>query len=182
MIVLFEGVDGGGKSTLLKRLLKTFPNSEELEWPGRRDNIRDFLVESKDFIYKHKDKVNSSNLYFVDRCGLGEFIYGPLMEGREMATTEEYADIFKNWLKGKLIILCINPNAYKLAIERGEDGPAKEEQFHKYISAAYRNLGNGNKLHLLGYDFTKDPQEYERIVGAILSHRLVEVMNYDIVE
>ena len=38
MIVLFEGVDGGGKTTLIKRLLETFPDAEEIEWPGRRDD------------------------------------------------------------------------------------------------------------------------------------------------
>lgn len=180
MIVLFEGVDGGGKSTLLKRLLETFPGSQELEWPGKKGRTpKEFLRDAKEFIDTNADKVNDSKLYFVDRCGLGEFIYAPLVEGREMSNLDEYAAVFKNWLKGKLLILCINPDAHKLAIERGEDGPAQDPQFHKYITAGYKALANGTGLHLLGYNFQKDPEQYEAIVGAILAHRVVEVVQYD---
>ncbi len=179
MIVLFEGVDGGGKSTLIKRLLETFPGSQELEWPGRKKrSTEEFLEAANSFIEEHKDKANDGRLYCVDRCGLGEFIYGPLI-GREMATTSKYVEVFKDFLKGKLLVLCINPDAHKLAIERGEDGPAKDPQFHKYISAGYKALANGTGLHLLGYNFQKDPEQYEGIVGAILAHRVVEVMQDD---
>lgn len=180
MIVLFEGVDGGGKTTLLSRLLKTFPGSQELEWPGKKNRTpAQFLEAANSFIEEHKDKVNDSKLYFVDRCGLGEFIYGPLTEGRVMSNLDEYSKVFKGWLKDKLLIVCMNPDAHKLAIERGEDGPAKDPQFHKYITAGYRALANGTGLHLLGYNFQKDPEQYEAVVGAILAHRVVEVMRND---
>ena len=174
MIVLFEGVDGGGKTTTLARLKKTFPDSEELEWPGRRDLPETFLHDAKHFIEEHKDKVNSGKLYFVDRCGLGEFIYGPL-QGRCMSSTKEYAEIFQNWLKDKLIVICINPDAHKLAIQRGEEGPAKDPEFHKLIVEGYRSLTNGTGLHIIGYNWQKEGQ-YETLVGAILAHRVVEVM------
>lgn len=175
MIVLFEGVDGGGKTTTLARLKETFPESKELEWPGRKARTtKEFLEASKSFIEEHKDKVNDGNLYFVDRCGLGEFMYGPLM-GRDMATTEEYKGVFKDWLKDKLIIICVNPKAHERAVKRGEDGPAKEAGFHKMVTEGYKNLCNGTGLHIIGYNWEVEGQ-YEALVGAILAHRVVEVM------
>lgn len=179
MIVLFEGVDGGGKTTLIKRLLETFPDAEEIEWPGRRDDPKDFLDSCKKFIEENKEKENSGKLYFLDRCGIGEFLYGPLTKDRKMATISEYAEVFQNWLKGKLLIVCLNQDAHKLAIERGEDGPAKDATFHSYVTAGYRTLANGSGLHILGYNFKRDPEAYQTVVGAILSHRLIEVLQYD---
>lgn len=175
MIVLFEGVDGGGKTTLLSKLKKTFPGSKELEWPGRQDSPQKFLETAKAFIEEHKDKEDSGTLYFLDRCGIGEFLYAPITEGREMAKTSEYAAVFKDWLRNKLIVICINPDAHKLAVERGEDGPAKDPTIHRYISEGYRNLTNGTGLHIIGYNFQKEGQ-YEGIVGAILAHRVVEIL------
>lgn len=179
MIVLFEGVDGGGKTTLIKRLLKTFPDAEEIEWPGRRNDPNEFVKSCKEFLESIKDKENDGKLYFLDRCGIGEFLYGPITPGRKMAKTSEYAEVFKKWLKGKLLIICINQDAHKLAIERGEDGPAKDKTFHNYVSAGYRALANGSGLHIIGYNFKNDPQAYDNIVGTILAHRVIEVLQYD---
>lgn len=178
MIVLFEGVDGGGKTTLIKRLKETFPDAEELEWPGRRDDPEEFLKSCKTFIETHADKVDDGKVYFLDRCGIGEFLYGPITKGRKLAKTSEYAAIFKDWLKGKLLVVCMNQEAHKLAIERGEDGPAKDPVIHKYISAGYRALANGSGLHIIGYNFKNDPQAYDNIVGTILAHRVIEVLQY----
>lgn len=179
MVVLFEGVDGGGKTTLIKRLLETFPDAEEIEWPGRRDDPQEFLKSCKNFIEENKDKENDGKLYFLDRCGIGEFLYGPLTKGRQMAKVSEYAEVFQKWLRGKLLVICINQDAHQLAIERGEDGPAKDKQFHDYVSAGYRALANGSGLHILGYNFKRDPEAYNNIVGAILAHRVIEVLQYD---
>lgn len=178
MIVFFEGVDGGGKTTLLQQLKKTFPDAEELIWPGRRDDPQEFLETAKKFIEENKDKVDDGKLYFMDRCGLGEFLYGPLTKGRKMAKTSEYAEVFKDFLKGKLVIVCLNPDAHDLAMKRGEDGPAADETFHKYVTIGYKALSNGTGLHLIGYNWQMEGH-YEMVVGAILAHRVLEVMKYD---
>ena len=179
MIVLFEGVDGGGKTTLIKRLLETFPDAEEIEWPGRKFDGQEFVKSCKEFLKTIKDKEDDGKLYFLDRCGLGEFLYAPLSKGRKMAKTSEYAEVFKNWLKGKLLIICINGEAHKLAVERGEDGPAQDPTFHEYVSCGYKALANGTGLHIMGYNFKLDPQAYNNVVGAILAHRVLEVLQYD---
>jgi hypothetical protein len=176
MIVFLEGVDGGGKTELMKKLLKTFPGSTEIEWPGRQESPEGFMATAMKFYEEHKDKFDAPELYFMDRCGIGEFFYGPLQPGRKLVKASEYAKFFKPWLARHLTIVCLNPDAHKLAMERGEDGIAKDPEIHKMVFAGYALAAQTGLISNIIYNW-KEPKAFETVIGAILAQRLAEVMH-----
>lgn len=79
MLIVLEGVDGAGKSTLTDRLLSTLPDHSTKRLhcgPLKGDPMRAYELPLRDY-------VPGGNEHIVcDRWHVGELVYGPLYRGR----------------------------------------------------------------------------------------------------
>lgn len=175
MLVIFEGVDGSGKTTVIKKLKEKF-GWEEIIWPGKQENPTKFIKMVKKFTEDHVVEINDNRVYLMDRGGVGEILYGTLENRLSSTTPIAYKPLVDLWEKC-VFVYCRNDNAYDNAIRRGEDGITKKEEIHGIISSAYHEamgymISDGNSIY---YNYEND-DAFENLVSEILAKNLSRVM------
>lgn len=111
MLITVEGVDGSGKSTLVKQLCKYGVIHLAGENPFTRDSVVDIIK-----IIEIASK--SNQLYVFDRSFITDIVYR-FIDYKECAkyTLE---DLYKFCKYTDIIIYCDNENAFENAMRRGE--------------------------------------------------------------
>lgn len=127
MLVLLEGADGSGKSTLYERLRENFKYNFIKGLP--RDDSGHFLW--------WKRHIESPYVYFIDRGFISELVYRPIKDDAEPnITLEEIGNLCSRNL---FIIYCKNKNAYANMKLRGDDYITNEKE-HKQVVQKYEHV------------------------------------------
>lgn len=146
MIVYFEGVDGSGKSTIIKKLQDEF-GYDVVTPPQRTDDKRKEYIAWEDFISSYKDKV-----VLCDRGFISEFVYRLVDYKITFLTLELFVKLLTNCK----IVHCISPTSFTDAQERGEDNIVTFEQ-HKRIEQLYFDtmsmINKFTKMPILTFDW-----------------------------
>lgn len=156
MLIILEGPDGSGKSTLCKSLCENL-NFKNVVPPirtiGNQYNIWYNLIYGLCI---------SDEYYVMDRCFLSELIYRSIK--KDFSANISFTDI-SELLKlfgsnSRLhLVFCENNNAYNFAMNRGEDYVTNKGQ-HQDITNAYKFLKNVltvfTTISIITYDFEKD--------------------------
>ena len=128
MIIILEGPDGSGKTTLAEQIHKqtgyqllhrTQPKSEE-DKQRMMDEYIQVLKSGKNVI--------------MDRCWYSEMVYGPIMRDASVITYPQMYSLERLAAKyGAIIIYCTAAPAtlWKRCIRRGEDYITDRETFDK---------------------------------------------------
>ena len=119
MIIIIEGPDGSGKTTLANKLAKrtgymllhrSQPKSEE---------------EKKKMMAEYLQVIDSGENVIMDRCWYSEMVYGPVMRDASVISYPEMYELEKRICKkgGGIIIYCTDrPDVlWNRCQERGED-------------------------------------------------------------
>lgn len=134
MIIIVEGPDGSGKSTLVKQICEKL-KYEELKciprnYPGQYSLWNVFLSNC----------TNSGKNYVIDRCFISELIYRCCMEDSyPNITMSRIVDLLYN--HKVLYIFCENEHSFTNAIQRGETYVTNKNK-HDAIVKAYNLLFN----------------------------------------
>lgn len=136
MIIIIEGPDGSGKTTLAEQLSKqtgypvvhrTQPKSEE---------------EKKQMMQSYIDTIKAGRNCIFDRCWYSEMVYGPIMRDASVISYPEMYVIERMLAKkGALIIHCTDePDVlWQRATKRGEDY-IRDYGIHVDICEAFEEL------------------------------------------
>ena len=148
MFVLVEGIDGSGKSTLVKEL----SNYYTVVAPKRND--KEMFLSLKLFY--------SDEVMVFDRSILSDMVYR-IFDGEEPDCS--IFDIMRV-LEHSIIIYCKNKNSYKKSIERGEDNIIDKKDSKK-LSQIYDTIFSMFKVYrmcdnILEYDYEKDEPDIVR--------------------
>lgn len=150
MLIIVEGPDGSGKSTLVKKLTEL--NYVEIKTIYRSNN------EYNIWKVLLKELTNSSINYVMDRCFISEWIYRCLK--KDVKPTLSLQDILNlcNNTNFKFVF-CKNDNAYKNAKKRGETyitSKKEHDTLCKYYDFVNDTLCLFTECDVLVYDYTKD--------------------------
>lgn len=118
MIIILEGPEGAGKSTLAKQLSKQ-TGFEIVHRSKPKDE-----EEKKQMLQHYIDAIKQNKNMIWDRCWYSEMVYGPIMRDAAFITTQQMYELETLLAKtGALIIYCTDvPHLlWKRATERGED-------------------------------------------------------------
>lgn len=138
MIIIIEGPDGAGKTTLANKIQKqtgymllhrSQPKTEE-EKAKMMDEYLSVLRSGKNCI--------------MDRCWYSEMVYGPVMRDAAYISYPQMYELEKQLARvGGLIIHCTGPmqTLWKRCLTRGEDYIVDKETFTK-IYKGYDTLMN----------------------------------------
>lgn len=118
MVIIIEGPDGSGKTTLANKIAKqtgyillhrTQPKSEE---------------EKKNMMTEYLQVIKAGKNVVMDRCWYSEMVYGPVMRDNSVISYPEMYELEKLLCrKGGLIIYCTDkPDVlWRRCQERGEE-------------------------------------------------------------
>ena len=157
MVILLEGADGAGKSTLYEKLKKSlnhkyeFINHLDRDKPGHR--------------HWWKDKIDSDTVYVIDRGFLSEIIYRPIkLDKVPNISLYDLTDLCTDKL---LILYCKTDRQLTDMLYRGDDYIDSAE--HAFVTNAYDVVINILKLfthsRVLHYDWTKD--DYDLLINKL---------------
>jgi thymidylate kinase len=166
-VVILEGPDGGGKTTLAKRLINEgFEYRHEGPPPPEMDRVAHYLRILHDSVESGKNIVH-------DRLWLGERIYGPIARGVDKLG-DEGQRLFERLHRSKSIhqYIC-TPNIgaaranYRIKISEADDFLKSTEKWEK-VYTNYVSWLKSNPVMAQLYDYTLD-SNHDRIVSEIFS-------------
>ena len=146
MIMIVEGIDASGKSTLVKKLAKSYRTTNVLhfEFPQGSDNQERALWQKAQFDLLFKTMSTFNNRFQVlilDRSHIGERVWGPLYRGLDVSYLDE---LEKNYSHLDVKIICMTADEKDVLQrhdERGEKYPGYNinEISEKLIEACHSN-------------------------------------------
>lgn len=145
MIVLIEGNEGSGKTTLINSLL----------------NKTDICVLklSRNFKYSYElyvGLVKSKGTYIFDRSFITDLVYRMWDHQKGDMTFSQIGYLVDNYFKNIKIVFCENKNSWENAKVRGEDF-IKNEESHKLIDDNFFRIKNllesFTEIQCMTYDY-----------------------------
>lgn len=136
MIIIIEGPDGAGKTTLANYL------SKQLGYPIKHRSKPKTEEEKQQMSQSYIDDIKSNQNIIWDRCFYSEMVYGPIMRDQSyisMAQMHEMEQMLK--FTGALVIYCTDEtwNLWERCNTRGETYITSVEQIDA-IKTAYDKL------------------------------------------
>lgn len=106
MIIIVEGPDGAGKTTLCEQLLASIPGStlKHFGAPATKEEALNYYKVYVDLLKNH----DRSKVLIIDRCWYSDMVYGPVMRGTQ-EMSQEYADMLAGMVVacgGGMILYC----------------------------------------------------------------------------
>lgn len=149
MIIIIEGNDGTGKSTLAENLANSLTGYTIIHRTHLTDTPKSELAMIyRDLLLKH------TNIIF-DRAWYSEMAYGPVFRGESCISTEDMHKLEELLhALGGFVVYCHSENAYKRACERGEDYIQNYDQWMR-VNMNYNEIfkNTEHKAVILEYGF-----------------------------
>lgn len=118
MIIIIEGPDGSGKTTLAEKL------SRQTGYPVVHRSQPKTEEEKKQMLASYLGAIETGKNIIFDRCWYSEMVYGPVMRDESVISYPEMYFIEEKLTKhGALIIYCTDKpkTLWRRATKRGED-------------------------------------------------------------
>ena len=149
MIIIIEGNDGTGKTTLANDLAKTLHGYKVIHRTHLTDTPKSELAMIyRDLLLKH------TNIIF-DRAWYSEMAYGPVFRGESCISIEDMHRLEELLhALGGFVVYCHSENAYERACERGEDYVQNYDQWMR-VNMNYNEIfkNTEHKAVILEYGF-----------------------------
>ena len=110
MIILVEGNEGTGKTTLINQIIKEMP-MVYVKYPKEVKRTNHMYM---DFIGMNQDII-------LDRSFISDMVYRSWDKNDTQMTLVEIANLFAQWYNSIKIIFCHNYKAFEKSMSRGED-------------------------------------------------------------
>ena len=161
-VVILEGCDGSGKTTLAGALTRRRGYSYSVVKTGPPVPGYDVAVAYLDEIYAALARLGRT---LFDRLHLGEKIYGPLLRGEDRMGRDGLATIERVMATHDVsLIICCPPWDTLVASWRSKDDLLKNETQVRHVYDAY--LCEAVRLGITPYDWTA-PNAEEILKGLI---------------
>ena len=149
MIIIIEGNDGTGKSTLAENLANSLTGYTIIHRTHLTDTPKSELAMIyRDLLLKH------TNIIF-DRAWYSEMAYGPVFRGESCISIEDMYRLEELLhALGGFVVYCHSENAYERACERGEDYVQNYDQWMR-VNMNYNEIfkRTEHKAVILEYGF-----------------------------
>jgi len=171
-MIVVEGPDGSGKTTLIKEIQTQFPVTVA---PRVVSKDAEAMVDLVQWVEENNQKLDQGVVYDRHRL-ISEPIYGPVLRSQTEAGFEDIhwmtAQMRLFYAKKPVLIYCLPPRGIVKAnafsdddnrVVQGEDGRTLERIYDLYVARAAVDIGT-SRAYL--YDYTQ-PGALRGIMGTI---------------
>ena len=169
MLIIVEGVDGSGKTTLIKELanrleelninysidtealINTKPNTEN-------------RVSSGVLVFNMLYMINANAVYICDRSPISDIIYRTFDDYNVVINLSLLFELWQDHKSNMIMIHCDTAKSLELLTKRGDNNKIAFEK-HKEIKYLYSQIMP--LFNSLKYDFTTDNEFVNNIVSQI---------------
>lgn len=138
MIIILEGVDGAGKSTLAKQM------SEEYNMPIHHFSYPKTEEEKANMFQMYADAIHEYGNGIFDRCWYSEMVYGPMLREKSCISWEQMIELEKLLASngGGLLVHCTAPfeTIWNRFETRGDDYIKQDRATLQQLHARYDRL------------------------------------------
>lgn len=156
MIIIIEGPDGAGKTTLVKKLLAEHPSATQVHFgaPASDKEAYDYYLVYAQAILDTSD----TDLVLFDRSWYSDAVYGPIMRGRvEMSTIHiKLLEALAKQHGGAHVIYCTAPLnvLWRRCNVRGETYVTSKDTLEQ-LRATYETVMSECGLPVIRYDTSR---------------------------
>lgn len=164
MVIIIEGLDGVGKTTIAKKI------AEKYNYEYIKESYTDDCKQKEKRVVEMLQRVLSGNNYIYDRTTLiDDFVYSAL--NKKESTLVDYIDIIDDILsRCKIFYLVIDEAVRKKRFENRGDEYITNDMIDQ-LRSNYENFFNEKKfnpvLYLLGEDSERDADGIMEVVKTI---------------
>lgn len=150
MIIILEGPDGGGKSTLAAQL------SRQTKYPIARYSYPKTAEEKEQMMQMYVQAIKEAKNVIFDRSWYSELVYGPVMRnGHVLSYPQMYALEEMLAKKGAVLIYCTaSPEVlWRRCMARGEDYVTDQETFIGICKAYDELMSVPHHIPVVKYEY-----------------------------
>lgn len=150
MIIIIEGPDGSGKTTLAEKL------SKQTGYPVVHRSQPKSEEEKLQMLREYVDAIDAGKNVIFDRCWYSEMAYGPVMRDESVITYPEMYLLEEKLARhGALIIYCTDKprTLWRRATKRGEDYITDFETFERICTNFDIIMGVPHLIPVVKYDY-----------------------------
>lgn len=163
VMIVIEGPDGSGKTTLVNQFLSQFPDQLKLGERTGEDDERADTVFSDTLHAMARAVRMTQNVYIYDRLWPSELVYSKVF-GRECSISDEQAHYLRRLdaAAGWPLVICLPPK--DVVKEQAMKSPQMEGVVDKidHLWDEYFNTGRGYWI----YDWTR-PGRFNQLLGHV---------------
>lgn len=159
IVIIFEGVNKGGKTTLVNKIKETFHEKNfqiiKCSQPKIEDGINQAYIQYNNILQKIED--NPDKNYIIDRFHFGSYVYGPIYRGMPDFGKVLFKKIEDRIMKlNYIFVLAIADKKFieKKFVEDNEEF-AKIELIDKEI-ALFKKTAKMSELKILNHNIPKN--------------------------
>lgn len=164
MIIMLEGPDGSGKTTLIENITDILDNI---------DSVTDYALNHGCETHPNlgKDRISEKNLYnylncwiktdsvlLIDRGAISDIVYRVFDDYKPVTSLNKFIKFLKKNEKHILTIYCRTDKAEENMLKRGDDNPialAKHKEITKVYDLVMDQIKDSLKYNYIKYDYSK---------------------------
>lgn len=150
MIIIIEGPDGSGKTTLAEKL------SRQTKYPILHRTQPKTEEEKKLMMGEYLQTIRSGKNMIFDRCWYSEMAYGPVMRDASVISYPEMYELEEQLAKwGAIIIYATGPKAalWQRCQKRGEDYVTSRDNFNTICENFDRIMSVPHHIPVVRYEY-----------------------------
>jgi thymidylate kinase len=162
-MIILEGPDGSGKTTLGKRLKEDKIVDAFIESPGRTRGPVPLMEQTRRYMERYK-----KSPVVVDRFLFSELVYGPILREKSQFSIKDQLEVMQQIMMNHIPIIFCLPRSYEVLKPTLEENPKVIENLPKIFDSYKNYMEQAMQMYNLTFRYDlNDRNGYDVLVAML---------------